>query len=239
MPSLCEHSTPPPRPWTGEDAPLPRSRLNIVRFFALNGRAISFTLSVAKDIFDMRVPRLQITKAGVPDRGTQLKDNTVPESEEEKRALRREIKSWWQGVSDHLDELVSEHRNPVTYVLIPTLYYRRTNSKETSRYFTRLFRDCHPSTRPTKNTVTWRHQRLVLHYKIRHLRVTLRLVYRRRQIFRQPPQVPRIRRNDVQMTLLRRQAGRARWSFSPDYAIHSKRQSRTYIPILVAHPLSS
>jgi 1-phosphatidylinositol-3-phosphate 5-kinase len=107
VPELCEHTTPPSQPWKGEDAPLPRSRFNIIRCFGLCNGTVSFTLSSAHDVFDLRVPRLQFTKAGIPDRATKLRiEPPSPEAEDEKRILRREIKTWWQGVSNHLDELV-------------------------------------------------------------------------------------------------------------------------------------
>lgn len=31
---------------------------------------------------------------------------------EDKKALRREIKKWWEGVADHMDKLVRPHTHP-------------------------------------------------------------------------------------------------------------------------------
>jgi hypothetical protein len=46
------------------------------------------------------------------DRGTAspiLEGNSAPDPAvvEERKALKREIKAWWQGVADHIDNLVS------------------------------------------------------------------------------------------------------------------------------------
>ncbi|KAK7007378.1 hypothetical protein R3P38DRAFT_3325358 [Favolaschia claudopus] len=139
-PALCSHTSPPlgirvPPSAANSDAaspPLPSSRFNIIRHFASPalGYAVSFRLSTIDDVFELRVPRLQITrKSG--DKGTNSartsvatsasatsKDDTASVStaassatqaqapvEEDKRALRREIKAWWEGVADHMDKL--------------------------------------------------------------------------------------------------------------------------------------
>ena len=114
-PSLCSHTTPPPQPWTGSDSPLPQSRLNIVRHFAFQSHAVSFTVSTIDDVFELCVPRLQITpgaavKSSKDNDGAAIPDEKEYDGGEEKRVLRREIKSWWQCVADHLDELVSSCR---------------------------------------------------------------------------------------------------------------------------------
>lgn len=64
-----------------------------------------------EDIFEIRVPRLQIVR-GAGDRSARnslTKDDRDIEhsSEEEKKLLRREIKTWWEAVADHMDRLVS------------------------------------------------------------------------------------------------------------------------------------
>ncbi|KAJ7127895.1 hypothetical protein C8R44DRAFT_873667 [Mycena epipterygia] len=117
-PTLCEHTTPPPAaPTAGPDPPpLPASRLNIVRHFSAHGHTASFTLSaIDDDIFELRVPRLQITrKSGDKAARASMASSTSTEGsaksggapvDEEKRALRREIKAWWEGVADHMDKL--------------------------------------------------------------------------------------------------------------------------------------
>jgi 1-phosphatidylinositol-3-phosphate 5-kinase len=97
---------------------------------------VSFALSPIDDIFELRVPRLQITRktgdkalaAATGDKGAENKSvrSSIAKSEissldsasvgdsirdgtkgvdEERRALRREIKAWWEGVADHMDKL--------------------------------------------------------------------------------------------------------------------------------------
>lgn len=120
-PTLCEHTTPPAAaPTAGPDPPpLPASRLNIVRHFSAHGHTASFTLSaIDDDIFELRVPRLQITRKSGDKGGarasvassTSTEDGSVKSGntpvDEEKRTLRREIKAWWEGVADHMDKLV-------------------------------------------------------------------------------------------------------------------------------------
>ena len=119
-PRLCEHTTPPPFPWPAHDSP-PASRFNIVRHFLyVNSRNIprlEIILRIAHGptLFELRVPRLQLLRGRALDFKTSPNpvDRTGPErkgsqdSSEEKRDLRREIKEWWQSISDHIDKLVS------------------------------------------------------------------------------------------------------------------------------------
>lgn len=128
-PTLCEHTSPPLEIQTrssngGAPPPLPASRLHIVRSFSARGHTVSFALSAIDDIFELRVPRLQITrKGGSGDksaRTSMAKDNDEADSiasistamgaggkhvDEQKRALRREIKAWWEGIAEHMDKL--------------------------------------------------------------------------------------------------------------------------------------
>ena len=101
---LCDHTTPP-----SENSPdLPASRLNIVRHFSTASVDVSFTLSTIEDIFELKVPRLQIVrdteKASVTPLGR--KEGSEDEARP-KKELRREIKKWWEGVADHIDKIVS------------------------------------------------------------------------------------------------------------------------------------
>jgi 1-phosphatidylinositol-3-phosphate 5-kinase len=113
-PTLCEHTTSP----AGAGS-LPSSRFNIIRHFSTASGDISFTLSKIQAIFELRVPRLQIT------RGLEkFSPVTNPSKKEDvdmdgahKKALRREIRRWWEGISDHIDKIV---RN----ILIPLLCWR-------------------------------------------------------------------------------------------------------------------
>ncbi|KAJ7249724.1 hypothetical protein B0H12DRAFT_1121540 [Mycena haematopus] len=128
-PALCEHTSPPldtrVSGATDDAPPLPTARFNIVRHFVVNGHAVSFTLSPMEDVFEIRVPRLQITRKGgdksvrssIASATTSVSKDTTTAStstatvsqpqpvDEEKRALRREIKAWWEGVADHMDKL--------------------------------------------------------------------------------------------------------------------------------------
>ncbi|KAF9456920.1 hypothetical protein BDZ94DRAFT_1326638 [Collybia nuda] len=103
-PTLCEHTIPPPRPWPS----MPTSRLNIVRHFSLLAHTVSFSLSTVEYIFELRVPRLQITR-GNGDKSSKesvaSEPKNTPDIDEDKKELRREIKRWWEGVTDHLDKL--------------------------------------------------------------------------------------------------------------------------------------
>lgn len=115
-PPLCEHTTPAPfalSPSTHNSSSLPTSRLNIVRHFASRSHAVSFSLSTIEDIFELRVPRLQIIR-GNGDRSARnsmTKDDRTANdkagaADEEKKTLRREIKVWWEGIADRMDKLV-------------------------------------------------------------------------------------------------------------------------------------
>ncbi|KAI0631410.1 hypothetical protein C8Q77DRAFT_1218908 [Trametes polyzona] len=109
QPPLCEHTTLPPKPWGPADLPVPQVRLNILRRFSHKGRIVTFTLSEVKDIFEVRVPRLQILRRKGGDKkpvNVQQELSQSPSSSpDEKRMLRREIMRWWQGLSDHMDQL--------------------------------------------------------------------------------------------------------------------------------------
>lgn len=72
---------------------------------------VTFALSVVDDIFDLRVPRLQIVRSPLPEKAPARVAKTFSEDEERaaedvRRVLRREIKKWWHAVAEHLDELV-------------------------------------------------------------------------------------------------------------------------------------
>ncbi|KAF8968465.1 hypothetical protein BDZ97DRAFT_1902851 [Flammula alnicola] len=105
-PPLCEHTTPPPGVWPT----LPSSRLNIIRHFSTSSADISLALSTIEDIFELRVPRLQIMR-GVErcSQPSTSSGNTAEgqggSDDEQKKVLRREIRKWWEGVSDHMDKI--------------------------------------------------------------------------------------------------------------------------------------
>ncbi|KAI0086047.1 hypothetical protein BDY19DRAFT_996234 [Irpex rosettiformis] len=111
-PSLCEHTSLPPRPWQTADTPLPRSRLNIVRHFSYAGRVVSISLSQEEDVYEIRVPRLQIVRSKFekpeePDAnaGTNFNHSNSVAVENDRRVLRREIMQFWQSLSEQMDKL--------------------------------------------------------------------------------------------------------------------------------------
>ncbi|KAF9527482.1 hypothetical protein CPB83DRAFT_856253 [Crepidotus variabilis] len=102
---MCEHTTPPPAPWTT----LPTSRLNIIRHFSSTTADVTFSLSTIEDIFELRVPRLQIIrgadKQSPPPTSAGRPSESTPEILDQKKVLRKEIKKWWESVSDHIDKI--------------------------------------------------------------------------------------------------------------------------------------
>ena len=105
-PFLCDHTNP-----SSENSPdLSASRLNIVRHFSTASVDVSFALSTIKDIFELKVPRLQIVRdterASIPLTLLGNKEGSEDEARP-KKELRREIKKWWEGVADHIDKIVS------------------------------------------------------------------------------------------------------------------------------------
>lgn len=109
-PSLCEHTTPPPAPWSS----LPSSRFNIVRHFTTSSVDISFSLSPNEEVFELRIPRLQIIRgvdvAASPFANVKLSLNAADEDLSNKKTeLRRQIRKWWEDVSDHMDKIVYFH----------------------------------------------------------------------------------------------------------------------------------
>lgn len=108
-PSLCEHTAFPVKPWSGPNHPIPRSRFNIVRRFSHKGRTVTLTLAEVKEVFEVRVPRLQILKRKAGEMKPVESDSkalkVVSPPGDAHRALRREIVKWWQGLSEHMDQL--------------------------------------------------------------------------------------------------------------------------------------
>ncbi|KAL4265488.1 PIPK domain-containing protein [Pleurotus pulmonarius] len=113
-PTLCEHTT------TSPPSHSVMSRLNILRHFRRGSGTVSFSLTAIDEIFELKVPRLQILRMygekvpkESPTNAMKMSPgmvSTIEEVEErsaeaEKRALRREIKTWWEGVADHIDKL--------------------------------------------------------------------------------------------------------------------------------------
>ncbi|KAJ3784336.1 hypothetical protein GGU10DRAFT_388377 [Lentinula aff. detonsa] len=143
-PKLCEHTDPssdPPASTSSTSSNsarpvLPPQRFNIVRHFStssINNRVVgsshkeytvSFKIDPVEDIFELRVPRLQIFPLGVGGGSNEVQNSATSiygtvggkgkqtqgehhtsKGEEEKKILRREIKAWWEGVADYIDIL--------------------------------------------------------------------------------------------------------------------------------------
>ncbi|KAG5643166.1 hypothetical protein DXG03_001496 [Asterophora parasitica] len=98
-PALCQHS----------------ERLSVRRHFGvMRTHVVTFASSRVEDIFELRVPRLQIThserctgrdSSSSTGQGSGVESVDDTEEEKEKRELRREIRRWWEGVADHMDKL--------------------------------------------------------------------------------------------------------------------------------------
>ncbi|KAL0570221.1 hypothetical protein V5O48_011743 [Marasmius crinis-equi] len=107
---------PVPRATNSNDNSLPESRFNIVRHFSNRTHVVSFSIDRVDEIFELRVPRVQIIRgmsvlvsnhiqeASICTMGGGKEEAELDE-ETEKRKLRREIKVWWEGISDHVDML--------------------------------------------------------------------------------------------------------------------------------------
>ncbi|KAF5391679.1 hypothetical protein D9757_002352 [Collybiopsis confluens] len=139
---LCEHTSPssssPSSSSNALKGNLPSERFNIVRHFSAvscneqrggvgagavtisKEYSVSFKIDPVEDIFEVRVPRLQISPLGLSLRGVgSASANPTPpkldvevaegyhqnKEEEDKKKLRREIRAWWEGVADHMDLL--------------------------------------------------------------------------------------------------------------------------------------
>ncbi|KIY49694.1 hypothetical protein FISHEDRAFT_40949 [Fistulina hepatica ATCC 64428] len=111
-PALCKHTTPPPHPWDS----LPLSRLNIMRHFSRTHPApsaeyppaapapvLTYSLSNVTDIYEVRVPRVQIIHRS--NRQAQPIEEDLVTSSDERKVLRHEIKEFWQSISEHIDRL--------------------------------------------------------------------------------------------------------------------------------------
>ncbi|KAK7035354.1 hypothetical protein VNI00_011885 [Paramarasmius palmivorus] len=102
---------------SSEDSGLPESRFNIVRHFSNRTHTVSFSIDKVDDVFELRVPRVQIVRGmsvlgGHSGASHESTINTMGDGSEieqleaaEKKKLRREIKAWWEGVADHIDLL--------------------------------------------------------------------------------------------------------------------------------------
>lgn len=122
-PSLCQHTVFPAKPWSGSNSPVPQARFNIIRRFSHQGCTVTLTLAEIKEVFEVRVPRLQILKRRAEKKPQDSAEQKVSKSAtppgDAHRALRREIMKWWQGMSEHMDQLVSASHTSVYPYLRP------------------------------------------------------------------------------------------------------------------------
>ena len=107
-PPLCQHTALPSKVQLAEDMPLPQTRVNTIRKFSFQDHIVSFSLSPVTDVFEVRVPRLQILRTKLnehqPD-APLYSEEQLSSMEADRRALRREIMKFWQGLSEHMDRL--------------------------------------------------------------------------------------------------------------------------------------
>ncbi|KAK2463301.1 hypothetical protein APHAL10511_004956 [Amanita phalloides] len=94
---ICEHTTHPD----------PNVRINFVRHFSTRTCIVTFCLSEERDIFQLHLPRLQICRTGDKTSHPVYSENCQEplQMEEEQIVLRRQIRAFWEAVSDHLDRI--------------------------------------------------------------------------------------------------------------------------------------
>ena len=95
---ICNHTTPPCM--ISQD--LPTVRLNVIGHFSPMSFDISFTLSKIEDIFESKVPRLQIMwgteKLNVPPSFLEHQEDGTGDEASQKKDLHRGIQKWWEGL---------------------------------------------------------------------------------------------------------------------------------------------
>ncbi|KAJ3812441.1 hypothetical protein F5876DRAFT_37385 [Lentinula aff. lateritia] len=123
-PRLCEHTDPSSTTSSSTSSTrsissnLPPQRFNIIRHFSASSEyTVSFKIDPVKDIFELRMPRLQISNRRVQEGDSDTlgfvstlshkgeMEHHASKEDEQKKKLRREIKAWWEGVADHMDLL--------------------------------------------------------------------------------------------------------------------------------------
>ncbi|KAG8835679.1 hypothetical protein FRC17_001868 [Serendipita sp. 399] len=97
----CEHTVAS----SSSEQELARCRSNIIRHFAYKGFVLTFTTSPVQEVYEVRIPRVQITKGRAwasQQQGGTIRD-TWQKQEQDK--LRLEITLWWKGVKQHINAL--------------------------------------------------------------------------------------------------------------------------------------
>ncbi|KAG8839645.1 hypothetical protein FRC18_009575 [Serendipita sp. 400] len=97
----CEHT----KLNSSSEQDLARCRLNIVHHFAYNGFMLTFSTSPVHDVYEVRIPRVQITKGRAL--ASQQQGGTIRDTwqKQEQDKLRLEIALWWKGVKQHMNVL--------------------------------------------------------------------------------------------------------------------------------------
>ncbi|KAF8621435.1 hypothetical protein AX15_007794 [Amanita polypyramis BW_CC] len=119
---ICEHTTP------GTDSQSDASkfaiRFNFVRHFATDTCDVAFSLSEEQDIFELHLPRLQMYGSGERASHPMCPDNCQDRKsqlEEAQTVLRRQIKSFFETVSDYLDKIEELLAGPDSDMIKKTL----------------------------------------------------------------------------------------------------------------------
>jgi 1-phosphatidylinositol-3-phosphate 5-kinase len=112
--SLCQHTSPQ---GSSDSQTAQHDRHNILRHFARGDTTVTFATAPVGEVYDVRVPRMQIVHDKDVDRKEQDATVTNVELEPEQEAVKQEIRKWWDGLRGHLRELVS-HPLP----LLPVSY---------------------------------------------------------------------------------------------------------------------
>ncbi|KAF8625461.1 hypothetical protein AX17_006862 [Amanita inopinata Kibby_2008] len=104
-PRICEHTM--LQSDVAPETPQAAVRCNIARHFSMEACVITFSLTEDRDIFELHVPRLQMYRSGERTSHPMCTDvsHHGTQQGEERAVLRRQIKLWWEAVSDHLDNI--------------------------------------------------------------------------------------------------------------------------------------
>ncbi|EJD38332.1 hypothetical protein AURDEDRAFT_116536 [Auricularia subglabra TFB-10046 SS5] len=106
--SLCEHTSLD----VGHQSK-PPSRHSILRHFARDGLVVTFATASMTEVFDLRVPRLQIIHDKIDPRELDV-TVTGAELDPEQEEVRDEIRVWWDGLRIHLQELSKFFASEIT-----------------------------------------------------------------------------------------------------------------------------
>ncbi|PFH47220.1 hypothetical protein AMATHDRAFT_68153 [Amanita thiersii Skay4041] len=122
-PTICEHTA----RISGSPSSTPSStRCNVIRHFATSTCVVVFSQLEVKDVYELQLPRLQMSRSGekpihpLSEEG----NNSEEQYDEDRSVLRRQIKTWWESVSDHLDKIesaLSSCESDVTLKALPRL----------------------------------------------------------------------------------------------------------------------